>query len=209
MLATDNTDLRSLLQCLKENIFATFNCHGIGRITEFNSINQTCTIEVLQLKEVLNNVVTPSIICDVPLIIYGTYNSYITLPNPVGCNVMLFFMDRNLDAFMQTGERYLPETARKHNITDCVAMLMFRDYTHSIGDYDLNALTLTNKTTDNVANFKITNKFKMQNNEQDLASLIQEFLVACEGITTANNVLTAASKKKFTDLKTKFGELLQ
>ena len=56
----------------------------------------------------------------------------------------------------------------------------------------------------------VTNKINIQNTAQNLASLIQSFLAACESISTVNGgALTPASKQLFTDLKGQFEELLQ
>ena len=57
----------------------------------------------------------------------------------------------------------------------------------------------------------ISDKLNLQNSSQNLATLIQAFLTACENIAVVTNtgVLTPAAKQAFTDLKTQFEELLE
>lgn len=58
---------------------------------------------------------------------------------------------------------------------------------------------------------EINAKINIENTSQNLATLIQSFLTACENIAVDTNtgVLTPASKQAFTDLAAQFEELLQ
>ena len=72
------------------------------------------------------------------------------------------------------------------------------------------SINLKVQSEENISEINIANKIKIQNTSQSLASLIQAFLQACEGITTVTGgSLTPASLQAFTDLKTQFGELLE
>lgn len=231
----DQPTLLSSLNNLKNNIMANLNCHNIGKILEFDASTQMCSVQLMQIKQFNNELFTPVILTDVPLIMLGAGGGHITMPNPVGTICILLFMDRNIDAFLETGEAYAPLTSRMHDFTDCVALTTFKTLVNPLTDYDEKAVTIINeeiieevknqsyikvygdsvqiKTMQGEATsavINVTDKINLENNTQNLANLIQSFLVACESITTVNGgTLTPASKQLFTDLKTQFEELLQ
>lgn len=231
-------DFYNVLHLSQEATMSRLNCHNIGRIIEFDKTTQTCTIELMQLKQFADEIVIPAPLTEVPLIIYGCGDATITLPNPVGATCLVLFLDRNMDAFMQTGEQYVPDTARMHDFTDCVAITTFRTLANPIEDYDDTSISInyqalvnevlyystiknfgssinlkvinTDEENPNTSEINIADKIKVQNTAQSLASLIDALLTACEGIATVNGGnLTPNSKQAFTDLKTQFGELLE
>lgn len=220
------------MQLFKNNIFASLNCHLPGKIIAFDAETQTCTVQIMSLKY---ETLAPAPITQVPLIMLGSGGGHITMPNPVGTICVLLFMDRNIDAFMETGEAYAPLTSRMHDFTDCIALTTFKTLANPLAEYDEKAVTIINEEIieevknhsyikvygDSVqiktmqgeatsAAINVTDKINLENTSQNLANLIQSFLVACESITTVNGgALTPASKQLFTNLKTQFEELLQ
>lgn len=211
-------------QLLKTNIFSNLNCHNIGRILEFDPTTQLCTIELMQIKQFGDQAYTPAPITQVPLIMLGAGNAHITMPNPVGTTCLLLFLDRNMDNFMETGEQYMPDTARMHDFTDCVALTTFKTLVDPIQDYDEQAISLLNEDiideVNHATSLKVypdsvevqtTGKIKLANTTQNLATLMQGFLSACENITVDTNTgaLSPASKQAFANLKTQFEELLK
>lgn len=217
----------------QEAIMSRLNCHNIGRIIEFDSATQTCTVELMQIKQFNDQAFIPAPITQVPLIIYGSDNSYITLPNPVGSVCLLLFLDRNIDNFLETGEQYMPETSRMHDFTDAVALTTFKTLANPIENYDDNAITMYYKTiinevlyeaviknAGNAINLKMTNgdnysqiniasKIKIENNNQNLYTLIGNLITAINNITITNNAVSSASKTALNNVKTQFGELLE
>lgn len=223
-------NFNSVMQLSQDAIMARLNCHNIGKILEFNPATQTCSIQLMQIKQFNNRQITPTILTEVPLILYGAGGGHITMPDPTGTICVLLFMDRNIDAFLETGESYVPQTTRMHDFTDCIALTTFKTLVNPITDYDEKAVTIMNEEIieevkqksfikiysqqilmQNALGGKIslTDKINIQNNQQNLANLVKSFLAACESITTVNGgVLTPSSKQLFTDLKTQFEELL-
>lgn len=217
----------------QEAIMSRLNCHNIGRIIEFDSSTQTCTVELMQIKQFNDQAFIPAPITQVPLIIYGSDNSYITLPNPVGSVCLLLFLDRNIDNFLETGEQYMPETSRMHDFTDAVALTTFKTLANPIENYDDNAITMYYKTiinevlyeaviknAGNAINLKMTNgdnysqiniasKIKIENNNRNLYTLIGNLITAINNITISNNAVSSASKTALNNVKTQFGELLE
>lgn len=146
-ITEDNIGLPQILHNIKLKVLSEINCHNIGKITYFDPDSQTCTVELMQVKQYLEDYYNPAPITDVPLIVYGAGGGHITLPNPVGTYCLLLFMDRNIDSFLETGEQYVPETSRMHDFTDCVAITTFKTLANPIGDYDINAITISYQNT--------------------------------------------------------------
>lgn len=231
-------NFNSVMNLSQDAIMSRLNCHNIGRIIEFDPPTQLCSVELMQIKRFKNQYLTPAILTDVPLIICGSVNAHITMPNPVGATCVLLFMDRDIDNFLSTGQAYVPQTLRKHDFTDCVALTTFKTLVDPIEDYDVDAVTIKHKSeendTKNEAFIKVySNELLLQaqttspdatetagiginevvnvfNHKYNLGELMGAFLTACENITVDPNtgVLSPASKQAFTDLKSQFEELL-
>ena len=217
-----------------ESTMAKINCHNIGRILEFNKDKQTCTVQLMQLKTHRGTIYTPPPITDVPLIIYGMGDGFITLPNPVGSVCLLFFMDRNIDAFLETGELYEPENTRLHDFSDCIALTTFSTLNNPIENYDDTSITVAYKklvdevlysaviknfgnsiqfkvsTEENTTQINISDKVNIQNTSQNLASLIQELISDIKALTvnTTTGAVMQTSIDALDATASKFTELL-
>lgn len=224
------TDFNDIMIIAQDAIMSRLNCHNIGRIIEFDSATQTCTVEMMQIKQFNEQTFIPAPITQVPLIILGSGGGHITMPNPVGTICLLLFLDRNIDNFMETGEQYVPDTARMHDFTDAIALTTFTTLANPIQNYDENAITIFNeglieevqklsyiKIYPNLiqiqaadgANIALNDKVSISNTTQNLGALIKALLTACEGIATVNGGgLTPSSLQAFTDLKTQFAALI-
>lgn len=229
------SNFNSSMDLSEESIMSRLNCHNVGRIIEFDLSTQLCTVEMLQIKQFNDQYITPAPLTEVPLIILGAGGANITLPDPVGTICLILFMDRNIDAFIETGETYTPDTARMHDFTDAVAISTIKTLVNPVQNYDTNALSLMHEKLINevlnqsyikiypdsieITNFqaetargsiKVGEKINIGNTSKNLADLIQNFLTVCENITVVTNtgVLTPEVKQQFTDLKTQFEELL-
>lgn len=152
MLKKGQLDLTTAIQLAKDTVMANLNCHNIGRIVEFYPDTQTADIEVMQVKTQYDGFYNLPLLTGVPVVIYGTNNAYITLPDLTGTICLLFFMDRNITSFLQTGEIYTPDTGRMHDFTDCIALTTFKNDTNPISNYDNEAVTILN-TQDNSTSY--------------------------------------------------------
>lgn len=228
------SDLLNVLDVEQNAILSRINCHGIGRIEEFDKTTQTASIQLMQIKQFENSYYTPALLTEVPLIIYGTNDAFITLPDPVGTICIVFFMDRNIDSFIQTGEMYTPDTSRMHDFTDCIALTTFKTLLNPITSYDDKAITLSYTRTieeiaytsiiknlangillqvsgnDNTSKINITNKFNIQNSSYSLATLVQELITTIKGIivNTTSGALMQASIDDLDEVADKFEGLL-
>ena len=194
------SDLLNVLDVEQNAILSRINCHGIGKIIEFDKSTQTASIQLMQVKQFENSYFIPSLLTEVPLIIYGTENASITLPDPVGTICLVFFMDRNIDAFIQTGEMYSPDTARMHDFTDCIAITTFKTLINPINDYDETAITLFyTKTIEEIAYTSIiknyANSILLKTTDETSNASIELEVTNEGGISNANIELTANNSK--------------
>lgn len=223
-----------LMIMAQNNIMSRTNCHNVGRILEFDKEKQTCTVQIMQLKQFYDKTFATAPITDVPLIIYGMGDGYITLPNPVNSVCLLFFMDRNIDSFLETGELYEPDNTRLHDFSDCIALTTFSTLNNPIENYDDTSITVAYKklvdevlynaviknfgdslqlkvsTEENTTQLNISDKVNIQNTAQSLASLIQELITDVKNLTvTQAGTVSQTSIDALEETAEKFTELLQ
>jgi hypothetical protein len=217
MVRVINPNLSDALNQLKNNIFSELNVNNIGKITAYNPENNTVQVELWQLKQINDEDFTPTLLTGVPLVSLGTATSRISAPNPVGSYCVLLFLDRNIDNFLTTGERYLPANGRMHSYADCVALLTLNSYIDKPVMYDENALTLYNGTqfakifNDSMELY--AEKIKLYNSQTTLLTLINTLIDTIKGLTTAGTsaaqAIDSASQQALEDLKTQFEGLLE
>lgn len=233
MLQKTQADFNDAINSVKNNIFSNLICHNIGKILTYYPDTQTADIELMQVKE-YNGVQYPNaVISQVPLIIYGTANAQITLPDMTGTICLLLTLDRNIDAFMETGTSYLPPTGRMHNITDSIAITTFSTLNNPIQDYDNEAISIIHKKIieeiaytsiiKNYANYillqrtngtntstiKIDDLITIQNTSQNLGTLIKSLITTIKALTITNNAVSTASKNALDTVATNFAALLK
>ena len=234
-----NPTLEYTLSVVQQAVMSNLNCNNIGRIVKFYPETFTADVELMQQKQFYNTNYAAPYLVDVPIIVIGGTNSGITMPDYEGCYCHLAFMDRNIDAWYETGEAYAPDDARMHDFSDAVALVGLHSLQNPVANYEQGTLNIWNGTENrsckvqlkqnsfnvNVSStstegeeedavnstFTIDDKFKMANAQQDLLSLITDLLTACENIavTTNTGIITPTSKQTFTNLKTTFEELLK
>ena len=233
-----NPTLEYTLSVVQQAVMSNLNCNNIGRIVKFYPENFTADVELMQQKQFYNTNYAAPYLVDVPIIVIGGTNSGITMPDYEGCYCHLAFMDRNIDAWYETGEAYPPDDARMHDFSDAVALVGLHSLQDPVTNYEQGTLSIwngpenanckvqlkeqsfnvnvistpTEGSEEDVSSiFTIDDKFKMANAKQDLLTLITALLTACENIavTTNTGIITPESKQTFTDLKTTFAELLK
>jgi hypothetical protein len=228
-------DFNDVIARIQQTTMSRLNCHNIGKIIEFEPETQTCTIQLMQQEQLGDNIYTPAPLTEVPLILYGIEGAHITLPNPVGSICLVLFLDRNIDAFMRTGEIYTPETKRTHDYTDCVALTTFKTLVNPIENYDTeaisiiydklieeilytsviknygNSLLLKVSTEETSAQIAVDDKINIQNTNQNLATLIQNLIATIKALTVNTNsgVVTPTSQNALQTIADNFSELLK
>lgn len=106
----------------------SFNCIKIGRITSVNTSNQTVSVQILHKRINESNLVKRELrdyplLQDVPFVVLGGGNSYLSFPISVGDNCLLLFNDYEIDRWWDTGESLPANFERKHDISDAFALV--------------------------------------------------------------------------------------
>ena len=224
-----------LMIMAQNNIMARTNCHNVGKIIEFDKETQTCTVQIMQLKQFYDKTFATAPITDVPLIFYGLNGDcHITLPNPVGSTCLLFFLDRNIDAFLETGEMYEPENTRMHDFSDCIAITTFSTLNNPIESYDDTSISIFYKKvvsdvlySSYIKNYgnsirmrvqaegvdsqiNIASRIRIKNSSHNLITLIDNLITAIKNlqINTNNGKVTQDSKDALDAIADDFKELL-
>lgn len=227
-------DFLNTIEGTKNNVSANLYTHNIGRIIQFYPATQTADVELMQVKEYNGQLYPSTILSKIPVIVYGSANAQITLPDLTNTICLILTFDRNVSAFMKTGESYQPDTSRKHNITDSIALTTFFSLNNPIQSYDTDAITLRYKkvisdvvyysiiqnlgnsillkvsdTTNNTySQISLTNKVNIKNNQNDLLTLLNGLINVIKAITITSNAVSSASQTALEDYKTEFGKLL-
>lgn len=128
-------DLTTLINTFKEVIFNVLNCHKLGRIVSFNKDNQTAQVELLIQRSVDGQIIEYPVLIDCPVFIISGGNARITMPVTAGDSCLVLFNDDDIDNWFASGSKQEPNTNRKHNFTDALAVVGFRHLGNKITDY--------------------------------------------------------------------------
>ena len=159
-------DFLNTIESTKNNVSANLYTHNIGRIVTFYPATQTADVELMQVKEYNGQKYSNTVLCDIPVIVYGSKDAQITLPDLTNTICLILTFDRNVSAFMKTGESYEASTSRKHNITDSIALTTFFSLNNPVQNYDNNAITLI--YTAIISEIQYTSYIKNKANEVEI-----------------------------------------
>ena len=125
---------------------AEINCHRVGKIVSFNKDDLTCEVELLEKMSLPNGgYLDFAPLLQLPLIIEGTDSAHLTWGNIVGSECLVHFNDRDIDNWFKTGEKYIPNSTRLHNLSD--GFVTLRPYSNGkVFTYDDEAVVLENSS---------------------------------------------------------------
>lgn len=141
-------DLVDVLQEQKRGTMIDLNCVQIGIIKEFDSGDQSATIQ-LALKRVIavaedgsKTLQERPLILKCPVMVLFGGASFINLPIAPGDNCIVLFNDREIDNWFVNGGMQAPTTRRTHDISDAIAIVGIRNLQTSIGNYLANGIRI-------------------------------------------------------------------
>lgn len=184
-------ELPDVFEMYNKNLKINFFCHAVGTIREFNSENQTCQVEIAYKKQIqVNGQPTLSpypLLIDCPLVMILGGDAGLTMPIKAGDDCLVLFNDRDIDNWFKGGYDDAPNTSRLHSISDGVVLAGIRNLQNSIADYDADNVHLFN----DAASLKITpTKFIIENDSQNLNTVMQNILTELQNLTTQLSALT-------------------
>ena len=117
-------NMKIILDEVKADIFATFNCIQVGKISKVTPSAQTVGIE-LQIKRLAADGTSTKypVLVDCPYFVLQGGGAYIDMPIKSGDYCIVLFNDRNIDNWWSTANVADPATARKHSLSDALAIV--------------------------------------------------------------------------------------
>lgn len=236
MYQATQPDFIETLDFVKKNVLSNLYSHNIGKIVKFYPDTQTADVQLMQVKKYNGQLYPATLLSKIPVCIYGSAAAQITLPDLTNTICVILTFDRNVSAFMKTGESYEPDTSRRHNITDSIALTTFFTLNNPIQNYDTDAITLRYKSIISsivyysvIQNFgnkillksnqdvegnptfgqiQIADKINISNTTTDLLTILNGLIDKIKAITIQNNAVSSASQTQLENYKATIGNLL-
>jgi hypothetical protein len=210
--------LADLLNFLSDNILLNLNCHHLATIQSFNATKQTAvaTVDYQKVIPVLSQetgVITNTLVAYPPLVDCPVYfPPNFTYPVKAGQKCMAMFNDRDMDVWFTGITGQAPNTARLHAFSDAVLFVGIRPPSAALQNFDnTRAMLRSDDGNTKVALSADQTKINIQNNAQNLATILQDLVSALEGLTV-NTVTGIPNPPYVTNLAaiaTRLGALLQ
>jgi len=152
ILQLNQSDLRYLLNMIKNEVKRELNCHAIGTIITFDPITATCTVafnykKTLKQRNATSENTYTDVIIDypvlvrVPVIVLGGGGGYTTYPIFAGDTCLLMFCDRDIDLWLEQGSTSSPPNSeRLHDLSDAVALVGLNSVATPILNYAIDGI---------------------------------------------------------------------
>jgi hypothetical protein len=142
----DNNAITVFADALREDFFAKFNCHRIGIIDSFDP--NTCTATIKLVDKRVNKIGTQIEITEyqplleVPVYMPSNNAGGLNLTLQSGDECLLLFNDRDITKWQNNGIIQEPQTSRKHDWNDAIAIVGLHSGTNILKKYQPNSTIL-------------------------------------------------------------------
>lgn len=134
--------MAGLLSILKHDIFASLNCHRLGKVESVDYALNTITASISsKWTKDDGTVVDYPLLVDVPFMVLTGGAAHITLPIQKGDDCLLLFNDRDIDNWF-VGNTTAPNTRRLHSLADGLAIIGFRPKSNPVADLPRDCIML-------------------------------------------------------------------
>lgn len=121
---TGGASLLTAFEKARLGIFQTLNCVKIGRITAFDAVKRTASVEITFVRPLVDGTTeTYPELQDCPVFTLQGGGGALTFPIRVGDECLVLFSDSNIDAWYSTGLPSVPYDGRRHDISDAIALV--------------------------------------------------------------------------------------
>lgn len=223
-LARSEPTLKDVLDLLKKDILLSLNAHAIATVQSFNASNQTvnATVNYQHTYRVLDEntgnyqstLVSYPQLVDIPVVILGGEDSFLTFPIEQGDECVVLFNDRDIDNWFAGSSSNGPNTGRLHSFSDGIALIGLRNKGRLLQSYDTERVVLQ-KGDALVAVGKDDSLVKIANQQTTLNTLLQDLVTTIKNITTSNAVvgvpctISPASQVQLSNIATQIEGLLE
>jgi hypothetical protein len=136
-----------MVKAFGRDLESSIRCVSVGRIEKFDVTKKTAEVHIL-IKRTLPDGTTSSYppLLDVPVVTIQGGGTFLQMPITAGDNCLLFFADRNIDAWFKTGAESIPYDARCHSLSDAIALVGLDSLASSQPDYPTDEVRLAAAT---------------------------------------------------------------
>lgn len=196
-MATDKTsklvaepNLAFFGSLLVRQALLTMNCHALGTVKAFNSVNQSAQVSI-NYKRVVNGTPTdyPALV-DCPVVILGGGAGHLTFPIAAGDSCLVFFNDVNMDTWVSSGNQGSPpENGRLHSFSDAIILVGLSAFPQALADYFTTGIRLSFGSS----KIELTSTLKLANAVTDLKAVIDGLIDLIAAITVTPGTLAGPS----------------
>ena len=187
-----NPDFIDFLNDLKRDIFLNLNCHGIAVVDSVDYDNQRLTAKMAYKKSIIKKQDDKFVqrlqpyptLVDMPFISLRGDKGGLNIPPQPGDECLVFFNDRCLDDWYQSGSVNSLSSNRLHSMSDGIALVGLGSMSNLIKNYDPTKVTLYYGNT----KVSLGEKIKISNDSQDLKSLLQELVQKVTELANLNGL---------------------
>lgn len=213
-------NLDQVLDPFADYLKATFNCHRVGIIQSFNAETQRAVVQIVDVlrKDTFQGqqLITPEPLIDIPVAINYGLNGGLNFPITSGLECSIFFNDRDLYNWKETGAVTVPNTYRMHSMSDGVCYVGIKSKIKAISGYDNSTVGITylSNSGEEQAKVKVDTKVEIANTTQNLKDLIANLISILQNLKVVDPVsgnlpIDPTTSSDLSTLLTEFNELLK
>lgn len=201
--------LKDTLDNFKMNIFEQINCQTVGKIEKFNPDEQTAEIKIVFTRLFEGKEYEYPVLIDCPVVILGGASGSVRVPVRNGDFCLVMFNDVNIDNWFEGAINKLPDSNRRHSISDGFALVGIRNLQNKLDDYDNDSSQINYGST----KLKLKGKVNISNSANDIKTILDTFVDTVKNIVTigspASQVISPASQAALDAVKSDIGSLFE
>jgi len=204
-------DFKEILNLLFNDFSANLNCHSIGTIAKFDATTQKATVSVNFITSVQNVGSDTSVLQekvslqDCPVICLGGGKGSLRFPIAVGDSCLVLFNDVDMDNYVTSGNVMVPNTNRRHDLSDAIVLVGLRPFTSPLATYSTSNTELIHGTSklslqdsitqlqQNTTQINLDTKVEIKNTLCSLKTALDNFVQGVQGMTISVPNVTAGT----------------
>ena len=131
--------LYEMMEQFLKIVFETMNCCKIGKVIAVDTTQQTVDCEIMTKDTVPQKggekIVSYPELDNIPFVVIGGGNSYISFPVSVGDEALIIFNDFDYTRWQETGEAQPALFRRHHDLSDGIAIIGLRNMNRLVQNY--------------------------------------------------------------------------
>lgn len=160
-----SVDLLSISQGIKEDILGSLHSSIPGIINAFDPITQSAEVQVairrrVKYEDGVHEVSDP-LLLNVPVCFLGGGATHLTFPIQKGDECLVFFSDRCIDAWYQSGGIQNQVMPRMHDLSDGFALVGFRSIPKAIPNFNSQKPSITGGLEVNGRDVMVSGNFQL------------------------------------------------